>query len=150
MATTYQVFEQAERIERTAAELYRLLAEQFAADPAARALFRRLEEEEHQHASRVHLLAARYRHDSRLLPAPGDPQLLEAILADLEQVVASARRGTFARTVEEARVNLAALEERAAHAHAELIAREGHPALREFSQKLAEQDRGHEELLRGG
>lgn len=59
MATTYQVFEQAERIERTAADLYRLLAEQFAADPAARALFVRLEEEEHQHASRVRLLAAR-------------------------------------------------------------------------------------------
>ncbi len=74
---------------------------------------------------------------------------LDLILVDSEAVLATIRRGAFARTFEEACVNLAALEERFARAHAELIAREGHPALREFFVQLAEQDRGHRALLDG-
>jgi hypothetical protein len=147
LATTYQIFERAERIEELAAAGYRLLAEQF---PAGRALFRQLEEEEQQHAARIGLLKARYRHDSRLVTRGSSEVVeLDLILADSEAVLASIRRGTFARTLEEARVNLVALEERFARAHAEVIAAEGHPALREFFVKLAEQDRGHQALLAG-
>jgi rubrerythrin len=148
LATTYQIFERAERIEALAAAGYRLLAERF---PDGRALFLQLEEEELQHAARVRLLAARYRHDSRLVArAPSEVAELDLILADAEAALASIRGGAFARTLEEACVNLAGLEERLSRAHAELIAREGHPALRAFFVQLAEQDRGHQALLAGG
>jgi rubrerythrin len=150
LATTYQIFEVAERIELLAAAGYALLAERFASDAAARALFQKLEQEELQHAARVRLLAARYRHDPRLLDgAPADPRELELMREDAEAVLDSIRAGTFAHTVDEAVVNLVALEERFARAHAELIAHDGHPALREFFQQLAVQDDGHREMLLG-
>lgn len=151
LSTTYQIFEKAERIEQLCAAGYALLAERFREDPEARALFLQLEEEERQHASRVCLLAARYRHDPRLLErVPAQPQELDLMLADAEGVLRAIQGGEFARTVGEARVNLAGLEERFARAHAELIAAEGHPALREFFEQLAEQDAGHRRLLQGG
>ena len=149
MSTTYQIFEKAQRIEELCAEAYRLLAESFAGDGPARDLFVRLAQEELQHAGRVRLLAARYRHDPRLLGVPSGASELDGMLADAEQAVDSIRRGNFARTAEEARARAGALEEHFARAHAELISHEGHPALREFFWKLAEQDRAHNELLRG-
>ncbi len=149
MATTYQVFEKAQRIEELCAEAYGLLAEQFAADAATRDLFLRLEQEELQHASRVRLLAARYRHEPRLLGGPTSPAELDTMLADAEKAVDAIRRRAFAGTAEEARARAALMEERFARAHAEIISHEGHPALREFFWKLAEQDRAHNELLRG-
>jgi hypothetical protein len=149
VATTYQIFEKAVRIEELCAEAYHLLAEQFAAEPEARDLFLQLEQEELQHATRVKLLAARYRHDPRLLGAPVGAAELDGLLADAEHALAAVRGRSFARTAEEARARAASMEERFARAHAELISHEGHPALREFFCKLAEQDRGHDELLRG-
>jgi sulfur transfer complex TusBCD TusB component (DsrH family) len=124
------------------------LAEQF---PEGRALFRKLEEEELQHASRVRLLAARYRHDPRLVDRVSSSAAeLQVVLADSEAVLECIRCRGFARTLSEALVNLAAMEERLARAHAELIAQEAHPALREFFVQLAEQDSGHRALLEGG
>ncbi len=148
MPTTYKLFETAEQIEGICAEAYRLLAEQVAGDPATRELFERLAAEELQHASRVRLLAARYRHDPRLLAAPIDLAGLDHMLAEALEVLSQVRSGSFARTPEEARSRAAALEEHFAHSHAELITRQGHPALREFFSQLAAQDRGHRELLR--
>ena len=147
MPTTYKLFETAEQIEGICAETYRVMAEQFGGDPETRELFERLAREELQHASRVRLLAARYRHDPRLLGG-GDSAGLDNMLAEALEVLASVRGGSFARTAEEARAKAAELEERFAHAHAELITRQGHPALREFFRQLAAQDRGHRELLR--
>ncbi len=149
MATTYEIFEKAQRIEELCAEAYRLLAEQFADDTEARDLFQRLEDEELQHASRVRLLAARYRHDPRLLGVPVSATDLDGMLADAQQAVEAIRHRAFARTADEARARAASMEERFARAHAELISHEGHPALREFFWKLAEQDRAHNDLLRG-
>jgi rubrerythrin len=147
LATTYQIFERAERIEKLAAEGYQLLGEQF---PLGRALFKRLEAEELQHASRVRLLAARYRHDSRLVDRVSEElAAMEAILVDAEAMLACIRCGAFARTVEEAMVNLGAMEERLSRAHAELIAKTSHPALKEFFQQLAAQDEGHTALFKG-
>lgn len=148
VATTYQLFDNAVRIEEICAEAYHLLADQFSTDPDVRDLFLRLEQEEMQHASRVKLLAARYRHDPRLLGAPVDVAGLDRMLAEAENALGAIRRRTFARTAEEACARAADLEERFARAHAEIISHEGHPALREFFWKLAEQDRGHNELLR--
>jgi hypothetical protein len=118
--------------------------------PGAKDLFARLEEEEAQHEARVRLLAARYRHDSRLVSLPPSPAALDVILEDAEEVLRAIREGRFAQGFEEVRVNLAALEERFALAHAEIIAGEGHPDLRDFFRKLAAQDRGHRDLLQGG
>ena len=59
----------------------------------------------------------------------------------------AAQAGTFARTLEAALAKAAALEKSLSRAHAEVIAREGNPALREFFRKLAEQDEAHQELL---
>jgi rubrerythrin len=146
--TTYELFETAEQIEGICAETYRVLAEQFGGDPETRELFERLASEELQHASRVKLLAARYRHDPRLLGAAVDSAGLDAMLAEALEALASVRSGSFARTPEEARAKAAEWEARFAHAHAELITRQGHPALREFFRQLAAQDRGHRELLR--
>lgn len=70
------------------------------------------------------------------------------MLEEAEAAVEAVRAGSFARTLQEALANLAFLEERFARAHAELIARAGHPGLRELFRKLAEQDWGHEELLK--
>ena len=150
MSTTYQIFEKAERIELISAAGYALLAQRFGGDPDARALFLQLEEEELQHAARVRLLAARYRHDSRLLDgSPADPRELDLMLEDAEAAFAAIREGDFANSAEEAVVNLIALEDRCARAHAELIAHDGHPALREFFHQLAAQDRAHREMLLG-
>jgi hypothetical protein len=148
LATTYQVFEKAERIEVLSAEVYQLLAARYAADKAAKDLFVRLEEEELQHASRVRLLAARYRHESGLLGAAAGSAELDALLQEVEELVRSIRNGSFARDLDEAREKLAAFEDRASRAHAEIIARTGHPSLQKFFQALANQDRAHQDLLR--
>ncbi len=147
MATTYTLFETAEQIEKICAEIYSVLAEQFAGDPEARELFAELEGEELQHASRVRLLAARYRHDPRLLGPSPDASALEGILAEARQALSAVHTGTVARTADEARAWAADLEDRVARAHAELIAGAGHPGLREFFAQLAAQDRGHRELM---
>lgn len=148
MSTTYQLFDKAERIEELCAEAYHLLADEFTRDPDARDLFLKLEQEELQHASRVRLLAARYRHDSRLLGTAADAAGLDRMLAEAQEAVLAIKRHSFARTAEEACARAAELEERFAHAHAELIASEGHPALKEFFSRLAAQDRGHQALLK--
>jgi rubrerythrin len=148
--TSYEIFEKAERAEQLAAALYQLLAQRFSGDPEARDLFLRLEQEELQHASRVRLMGARYRHDPRVLGRLAvDHSELDSILAESEQAVRDAQDGSFARTLDQARARLRALEEHCARAHAEMIAREGNPALRQFFRKLAEQDRAHGELLGG-
>jgi rubrerythrin len=148
LPTSYEIFEKAERVEQLSATLYGLLAQRFGDDPEARDLFLRLEQEELQHASRVRLMGARYRHDSRLLGRLSvDHTELDALLSESEEAIRAVQDGSFGRTMDQVRGRLAALEEHLARAHAELIAREGAPALRQFFRQLAEQDRAHQELL---
>ena len=148
MATTYQIFATAERIEEISAEIYGLLVVQLSGESGARALFQRLAEEELQHAKRVRLLASRYRHDPHLLGA-ASPAALDEVLAEAEAILSAVKQGGFAKNLAEARHKLAEVEERSSRAHAELIASEGHPALREFFRRLAAQDRAHQEFLAG-
>jgi rubrerythrin len=148
VATSYDVFLMAEQIELLCAEGYRRLADRFAADVDERELFQKLHEEELQHANRVRLLAARYRHDSRLVEVPAGRGELEGMLTEARAVIGEIREGRFADTAQEALAKMAGMEERFAHSHAELISAEGHPAIREFFTQLAEQDHGHIELLR--
>lgn len=148
MATTYQVFEAAERVEQLSAAIYAALAHRFAGDLDAHALFTRLQQEEIQHASRIRLLAARYRHDTRILDrVTGTIRELDGLAAECRAVLSAIAEGTWARDLAEAKGALASLEDRFRHAHAQLIAREGHPELRRFFEQLAEQDEAHERLL---
>jgi rubrerythrin len=148
MATTYRVFELAEGLELLAASIYRAAAEAFAWDVEARALFARLAEEEDQHASRVRLLAARYRTDPRLVPAGvADLAELEGLRAEGEAILAAVRAGEWGRDLGRAREKLAALEWRFQKAHAQALARQSNPVLREFFDQLAAQDEAHWKLL---
>lgn len=146
MASTYHLFQRAERIEVLSGNIFGALAHQFADDPEARALFTRLEAEEQQHAVRVRLLAAHYRHDPRML-GRAEAQGLEESLAECEQALAEVEAGEWGRDLVTVKRRLAALEERLARAHAELLLGERNPALREFFAQLAAQDVGHARLL---
>lgn len=148
MVTTYELFERAERVELLSAAIYGAVAERFREDLEARALFLRLQEEELQHARRVRLLAARYRHDGRLLPrAPADRPSLDQLVADGEAVLESVRAGRLGQDLAAVKRSLAALEGRFQDAHAELIASAGHPELRRFFEQLARGDAAHARLL---
>ncbi len=150
MASTYQVFEKAEQLELLSAEVYRLLAARFRADPAARAMFERLAAEEAQHASRVRLLRFRYQSDAALFD---DAELTSA---GLDRLVEEARRlvdqvagGAWGDNLDLVKQELAELETRFGEAHAHVLARGAHPAVREFFETLARQDEEHRRLLLG-
>ncbi|BDG04508.1 ferritin family protein [Anaeromyxobacter oryzae] len=148
MATTYELFERAERVELLSAAIYAALAERFRSDPDAYGLFVRLQAEEVQHARRVRLLAARYRHDPRLLErASADRGTLDRLLAEGDAVLGAIEDGSFGHDLDEVKRNLSALEDRFAASHAELIASTGHADLRAFFVQLARQDEEHRRLL---
>jgi hypothetical protein len=146
--TTVDVFKHAERIEAIAATIYAFFARQFAGDEKARALFKRLEAEEIQHATRVRLLAARYVADRRLIERFGHSAELEACLHIAEAALVEVNAGAWGADVTAVKLRLAELEIRLARAHAQAIAEGGHPALRDFFRQLALQDEAHAQLLK--
>jgi rubrerythrin len=146
MGSTYQLLEKAEQIELLAERLYRRLAERFAGD--ARATFQRLAEEEAQHAARIRLLAARYRHDKRLVRSlAADGALMDRLLVEGEEALAAVRAGAWDGDPAAALRRAAALERRFGLVHAQVLAQEGHPELRALFEQLAAQDRAHLALL---
>lgn len=148
MPTTYDLLARAERIEATAAAIYAALAVQFARNPAARSLFEALAAEELQHASRVRLLAARYKHDGKLVRnGPSRVPALEACLADAQAALADIRAGRWGADFAATKRRLGELEDCLAKAHAEVIARDANPDLRLFFEQLARQDEAHARLL---
>lgn len=147
--TTFDVFGRAERIETIAAAIYAAVAKQFADDEQARALFVRLEAEEVQHASRVRLLAGRYRVDRKLLERVAGVAELDACLAQAEAALAEVTAGAWGRDLAAIKARLALLETQLASAHAHVMAEDGHPGLREFFRQLALQDDAHVALLKG-
>lgn len=151
MAGTYQLLRLAERIELLSARLYALLAERFREDPEASALFLRLESEEFEHASRVRLLAARYRHDPKLLDRiSADPAVLERLVDRAEEILAEVGEGGWGDDPAEVKGRLVGMELELCHAHAQFLSEDAHPELRSFFQQLAEQDDAHARLLSGG
>jgi hypothetical protein len=147
MASPYQLFHRAERVERLSARIYAALAAQFRHDAEAHALFLRLEAEEEQHASRVRLLAAHYRNDPKKLPVHADPGALDGCVAECEQALSEIEAGAWGTDLAEVKARAAELEERLARAHAELLALNASPALREFFAQLAALDAAHVRLL---
>jgi rubrerythrin len=150
VASAYPFFDVAEKLELACAEIYQALAELFEAQPAARELFRKLADEERQHASRVRLLAARYRHDARLFGGVETfADRLAPLLAEALAVRDRIRAGAWVADLEIVRGELVDLEDRFQAAHAQVIAGLGDPGLRRFFEQMAAQDDAHRELLRG-
>lgn len=145
--TTFDVFRCAEQIELIAAEIYAVFARQFAQDGEVRGLFKRLEAEEVQHAARVRLLASRYRGDSKILERVSGATALEGCRRRAEEALAAATGGAWGADLAAIKARLAALEADLARAHAQVIAADGHPALRDFFNQLALQDEAHLRLL---
>jgi len=150
LPSAYPLFETAERLEAACAQIYEALAEQFGGDPATSDLFRRLAAEERQHASRVRLLAARYRHDSRLFGSVDMAgRKMEALLEDALRILFQVQAGAWATDADIVRGELVDLEERFQSAHAEVIASLADPELKKFFTSMAAQDEGHRKLLLG-
>lgn len=148
MASTYLLLEKAEQIEALAERLYRVLAERF--DGEANLLFRRLADEEAQHAARIRLLAARYRHDRRLVASMDfDLGLLDRLFVEAEGALATVVGGAWDGDPAAARRAAVELEQRFCLVHAQVLSSAGHPELRAFFAQLAVQDRAHQELLGG-
>jgi hypothetical protein len=147
LASTFEIFRQAERIETISAEIYGTLASQFRDDLDAHALFIRLEAEEMQHASRIRLLAATYRNDSKLLVRVNGACELEACLAEAESALAEVQAGRWGESLAQVLGRVARLEDRLARAHANLLALNGNGALRDFFEQLSRMDDAHVELL---
>jgi hypothetical protein len=145
--TTWDVFRLAERIELGAAEIYGLLAKQFASDAAVHTLFVRLQQEELQHASRVRLLAARYRGDTKILEKITGAVEIEACQGVVEAALADLVAGQWGDDLAAIKRRLVDLEGKLRSAHAHAMSEEGHPDLRDFFRQLALQDDAHASLL---
>jgi rubrerythrin len=146
--STFEVLKRAERIEAIAASIYGFFAKQFADDPKVRALFARLEAEELQHASRVRLLASSYRSDSKVLGTLTVGPELEACVAQAEAALAEVQAGRWGKDLPAIADRLSLLEHDLAKAHAQILAQDANPALRDFFRQLAQQDEAHVALLR--
>lgn len=148
MASTYQLFQRAERVEALSAAIYGALAGRYRSDPQARALFEALEGEELQHASRVRLLAAHYRNDPKLVDGiEPDAAVLDGCISECAQALSEIQAGGWDGDLPEVKRRLAALEEHVSLAHAELLARNAHAPIRAFLAQLAAQDGAHARLL---
>ncbi len=146
MGSTYQLLEKAERLELLAERLYLALAGRF--DGEAGELFRRLAAEEAQHATRVRLLAARYRLDKRLVAAlSADTTLLDRLLVEAGEALAAVEAGAWDGDPKAALRAAAELEQRFGQAHAQALSQDAHPDLRAFFEQLAAQDLAHRDLL---
>ncbi len=146
MPSSYLIFDVAERIELLWSEIYGTLADRFAGDSAT--LFRRLADEELQHARRIRLMASQYRHDRRLSRhAPTVDGNLDSLLAEGKRLLKTISNGEWDASVEALKARVADLEMRCSGTHAQALAQAGDPSLRAFFQRLAEQDEEHRHLL---
>ena len=150
MGSAYEKFAKAERLELVCAELYRMLARQFKHDPAANALFLRLEGEELQHTLRVQKLQAMYSNDSMLRTAEIDldDAAIDPLLEDARVLKGLFSAANSPISFAEAKSFMADLEEKFAIAHADRMAKSGDPAIRKMFETLSQQDYAHMALLR--
>lgn len=151
MASAYHLFKAAEQLETEAGKLYRLLAERFGHDHAARDLFCRLAEEEDQHALRIRLLFAQYRNDPKLFEGAGALSAaapdVDELLREMAGLAARLEAGSWGNDLADVQQHLAAVEERCAEVHAHFLARGANPEVSRFFEELARQDREHQRLL---
>ena len=150
MPSIHALFAAAERVELLTAELYRLLADRFAATEPIRELFRKLREEEIQHAARVRLLASQYRNDSglfrraALFDGAPDPTRM---LVELEATVRDVAAGAWGDDLLEVRRRLVEMETRCVSLHAQFMVAGAPREIASLFEELARQDEQHERLL---
>jgi len=150
MASAYDKFAKAERLEMVCAEIYRMLASQFRADPAANALFLRLENEEIQHAFRVQKLRSLYSNDSKLRGnVELDVAAIDRLLKDADILKGLFSSPNSSISLAEAKQFMADLEHKFAIAHAESMAAATSPEIRRMFEILSQQDHAHASLLKG-
>jgi rubrerythrin len=136
----------AQTVEDMAGDMYHQLALRSAAAPEEAAVFRRLEQEEREHAKRLQMLASMYLKDPRSFRGTEleIPQI-EGIVAKMKALKEEIEQGTVAVSVAAAR--LVELEERFSVTHAEVVARNADPSVKALFTMLASQDREHAKLL---
>ena len=148
MKTVAQCLAAAARLETTAQELYADLSSKFFHEPFLRNLFRRLADEEGQHAMRIRLLG---RHQGN---APWTPDLIDRAVAAMESAesaLAELRKECFAPAARLDGVavlrRLGDVETRFNAIHAEDLSKSLDPAIQKLFTGLAEQDIHHRELI---
>jgi rubrerythrin len=135
----------AQGVENLAGDLYLLLAARSAPDDAA--AFRRLEQEEREHANRLQMLGSMYLKDPKAFRGVQlETQTFDAIAAELCAFRDDVEHGTL--DMRGAVARLVDFEERFAVAHAEVVARNADPGVKTLFAMLASQDREHAKLLR--
>jgi rubrerythrin len=145
---TYDFFKRAEQVEHLAADIYALAARTWAGEGPLADLFQRLAEEETQHAARIRLLAARCMHDRNLMGGLGSAQPdVEAALDSAMQILGQLTSAGSGMDLNALKGMLGEMEKRFAAFHAQAMSAAAHPELQKFFARLAEQDRGHLELL---
>jgi len=137
----------AQEVEDIAAAVYIVLAERSAGGPAEAAMFRRLEQEEREHAKRLQMLGSMYLKDPRSFRSVDlEIENIDAIVAEAREFYLAVKRGAFDAATTVAR--MVDLEERFAVTHAETVARNADPGVKTLFTMLASQDREHAKLLR--
>ena len=150
LLTNHAKFTMAERAELLAADVYEALSARVAGDPEGAAVFRRLRDEERQHALRIQMLANEYmRQPQAFKDVPIDGDFLETAIAEGESLLAEVRADRSPLTFERACSIAIAREPTLAVSRSEMMAAEADPGIKRFFGTLAQQDRNHEDLLAG-
>ncbi len=147
--TTHEYFVQAQQIESLAVEFYAMLAQLCAGDPPRQAEFQRLADEVVQHEARIRMLAAQHSANSKLFAG------VDRLQEHLEEVHVSAvdlldhlTRGAWGLDLDSICARLVTFEEQLGRLYAEKMSRGSDPAISQFFEELAQQDRSHAEILR--
>ncbi len=150
MASAYEIFARAERIELAAAAFYRRLAERFPWSARDLAVLKRLELEEIQHAARVRLLAAQYRNDAKRFQVPTlSIARFDAIEAQGRALSEELESGRWQDDLPGLKTRLVELEALSGASHADVLAEVCDERVGRFFRQLAAQDRQHLALLIG-
>jgi rubrerythrin len=148
--TNYAKFTMAERAEMLAADVYEAIAARMGADPEGAAVFRRLREEELQHAYRIRMISNEFMRNSQSFrDVPIDGDFLESALAEAETILAQVRADRSPLAFDQACLIGVALEHTLAVSSSKLVAAEADPGIKKFFSSLEQQDRNHEDLLAG-
>jgi rubrerythrin len=147
MSTLFGALRKAQSIEAVASSVYRAAAKRFASDPHWADMFRRLAEEEAQHALRVKMLATRLSRDREAareaVLAEAD---LDALLHD-GQTLLQRIEGPGDLLLADVLALLRDMEAGFASVHAHALVATGDPASDELFAQLAAQDRAHLAML---
>lgn len=139
------VFALAEQAELTVAEIYTILCKRFEDDADLRALFGLLAEEERGHARQIRQVAAAWRADGDWEPS-GDLLRIAELTEKAEALLAILLRREE-MSAQDAMTLAAQLEHDFHEIHAQVLAGEQAPELRDLFLKISQHEHGHQELF---